>query len=60
MSFPSIVNFGIVDNPLIDSPFEASNHEGNLFPPAFNGFLLLNTEPMALLNGDLFLLLNSE
>lgn len=31
MSFPSLPNFGNIDNPLISSPFVENNKSGNTF-----------------------------
>lgn len=58
MAFPNIANFGVVDNPLIDSPFVIGD-EFNEFnpPPLTRRFLLLNGNPMLLLNGNDLLLL---
>jgi len=57
MPWPSIVNFGIVDNPLIDSPFVESSEKIGMPPPAENDFLLLNGNIFGLLGGGNLLLL---
>ena len=57
MPYPSILNFGIETNPLVDSPFIESENSGTPVPPMFNYFLLLNTTPFGLLNGGNLLLL---
>ena len=59
MPYPSIINFGIEANPLIDSPFVEGTNQGAPTPPMFNYFLLLNTSHFGLLNGSDLLLLNS-
>ena len=44
---------GIVQNPLVDSPYIQQNNIGiGSSPPAGNNFLLLNGSPMLLLNGN--------
>lgn len=59
MSWPSSKQFGITDNPLLDSPFIQSSENGQPAPPLYNEFLLLNGSIFGLLNGGDFLLLNS-
>lgn len=58
MSWPALPAFGIVNNPLLDSPFFTNNDEGNVTPPQPNNrFLLLSGGNFLLLNGQDFLLL---
>ncbi len=58
MAFPALPTFGIVDNPLIESPFVGENTTGSAFPPGFTSrFLLLSGGDMKLLSGGDFLLL---
>lgn len=53
MPWPRVQNFGIIDNPLIDSPFVApENIKTAEPPPPGNLFLLLNGGNFLLLNGD--------
>ena len=59
MSWPSIKQFGISDNPLIDTPF-VETQIGGSSPPVFDYFLLLNGMNFGLLNGGNLLLLNSS
>lgn len=58
MPYPSILNFGIEAQPLIDCPFIESGNSGTPTPPMFNNFLLLNGNIFGLLNGGDLLLLN--
>lgn len=55
MALPSIVNYGIVDNPLVFSVYGESDGSGGFTP--MDAFLLLNGNNFALLNGEFFLLL---
>lgn len=57
MSYPSLVSFGIEENPLLDSPFVLGSLEGGTAPPVGNFFLLLNGQRFGLLNGGDLLLL---
>lgn len=57
MSFPNPNTFGIVDNPLVFSPYSENNFDGGVF--ANNDFLLLDGDQFMLLDGDSFLLLES-
>jgi hypothetical protein len=60
MPWPRLKDFGIVDNPLIYSPFEENNApDSGGGPPAFNDFLLLNSFPFLLLNGNNLTLLGA-
>lgn len=52
MPWPRTGGFGLVDNPLIDSPFEENNAPDDGGVPAINEFLLLNGFPFLLLNGN--------
>ena len=57
MAFPNIKNFGIVENPLIDSPFVQTNENGgNSPPPAGNLFLLSDGSDLLLSDGSKLLL----
>ncbi len=57
MSWPALPAFGIVNNPLLDSPFDFNSDEETSSPVIHNGFLLLNSSPFNLLNGNALLLL---
>ena len=58
MSWPALPDFGIVSNPLLDSPFVTNNDESTSPPPQpSNRFLLLSGGNVHLLNADDFLLL---
>jgi len=58
MSWPALPAFGIINNPLLESPFVTNNDEGTEGPPvASNRFLLLSGGDFNLLNGSQFLLL---
>lgn len=59
MAFPNVKNFGIVDNPLIDSPFIISdeNGSGGVPPLPRNRFLLMTGASFLLMTGaDLLLM----
>jgi hypothetical protein len=60
MPWPRLGTFGLVDNPLIDSPFnEGSNLDFTPpTPPSGDLFLLLTGSDFLLLTGDKFLLLS--
>lgn len=56
MGFPNI-NFGIKDNPLLDSPFvQQDNLKGFVPPPIGNFFLLSTGSDFLLSTGDKLLL----
>jgi len=59
MSFPTLPKFGLVDNPLLNSPFVYNNTEGSVSPtpPGVEDFLLLSGMIFELLSGLDFLLL---
>ena len=58
MSWPALPAFGIVNNPLLDSPFTSNNDQGNNVPPQpSNRFLLLSGGNFLLLGGGDLLLL---
>lgn len=58
MSWPALPAFGIVNNPLLESPFVTNNDEGTIGPPvSSNRFLLLSGGDFLLLSGGDFLLL---
>jgi len=59
MPWPRTSSFGLVDNPLIYSPFEENNAPDDGGVPAFNDFLLLSGIPFLLLNGNNLTLLGS-
>lgn len=59
MPWPRLKDFGIVENPLIYSPFEENNSPGDGGVPAINDFLLLNGFPFLLLNGENLALLGA-
>ena len=52
MPWPRLKDFGIVENPLVYSPFEENDSPGDGGVPAFNDFLLLSGGNFILLNGD--------
>lgn len=58
MSWPHLPTFGIVDNPLIDSPFVSNNDEesGGF---ANNDFLLMDGEFFNLMDGTHLLLMGT-
>lgn len=56
MSYPNVNGFGVVNNPITESPYFENNDDGtNAFPE--DDFLLLNDSRFLLLNGGYFLLL---
>jgi hypothetical protein len=58
MSWPVLAKFGIVDSPLLDSPFVTNNEEGNNVPPQpSNRFLLMSAGNLLLMNGQDMLLM---
>lgn len=57
MSWPALPAFGIVNNPLLDTPFCFNNDEGTDSPVEKDGFLLLVSTPFLLLDGNPLLLL---
>ena len=56
MPFPSPRNFGIVDNPLVDSPFVESEQIGGGVPVPSNRFLLSDGSSFLLSDGSFLLL----
>ena len=57
MAYPKPGKFGVVDNPLIFTPFEENNSEGSIFPA--NSFLLMDGTNFLLMDGSQFLLMGS-
>lgn len=57
MSFPNPNKFGIVDNPLIFTPFVAGNGSDSGGGIPSDAFMLLDGTPFLLLNGEFFVLL---
>jgi hypothetical protein len=58
MSWPVLPAFGIVNSPLLESPFVSNNDNGTMGPPvSANRFLLLSGGNFNLLNGAPMLLL---
>lgn len=56
MSLPHLPTFGIVENPLIDSPFDSNNDpESGSF--GANLFLLMDGQHFLLMNGEQLLLM---
>lgn len=52
MSWPALPVFGLVNNPLIDSPFVYNNETGEAVPPIpQNGMLFLTNSAMLFLDG---------
>lgn len=57
MSFPTPNGYGIIQNPLIISPFVSGmGGGGGIFPG--NGFLLMDGTSFLLMDGSFFLLMN--
>ena len=58
MSWPALPAFGIVENPLIISPFASNNSPGGSSPPPIHGnlFLLSTGSDFLLSDGGFFLL----
>jgi len=54
MSYPALPAFGIVENPLIITPFATNNSPGTSFPS--NAFLLMDGTHFLLMDGTDFLL----
>lgn len=52
MSFPKISSFGIIDNPLLDTPFSTNNDGDSDFGD--NLFLLMDGEHFILMDGEQF------
>ncbi len=60
MPWPRTGSFGLIDNPLTDSPYIADSGPGEGGPnPPINTFLLLSGFPFLLLNGNMFELLGA-
>lgn len=57
MAYPSLPAFGIVDNPLVESPFASNNTPGTSF--AATDFLLMDGEHFLLMDGSQFLLMGT-
>lgn len=57
MSYPNLIGYGIVDNPLVDSPFD--DGQGGDFPFGNNDFLLMDFELFKLMDGEQLLLLGT-
>lgn len=57
MAWPNVGAFGLVNNPLIDTPFNENSETGSTPPPSENDFLLLGGGNFLLLGGGNFLLL---
>lgn len=51
MAWPNTKEFGISDNPLINSPFIETTRGGSSHP-VFNLFLLMNANSLLLMNGN--------
>lgn len=54
MPFPSPNSYGIVDNPLVYTPFFENNFDGGIFN--ILNFLLMDNTPFLLMDGTNFLL----
>lgn len=55
MPLPQPGTFGIVDNPLVYSPFSANKFDGGVF--SIQDFLLMDGTPFLLMDGTNFLLM---
>jgi hypothetical protein len=57
MSFPLVGEFGLIDNPLIETPFASNNTPGTV--TSDQDFLLMDGEFFLLMAGGNFLLMGS-
>lgn len=59
MSYPSVATFGIVENPLIYTPFAEGNSPSTGGVPPHSAFILMDGELFGLMAGGDFLIMGS-